>query len=434
LSKFDRQKKLIYLFGVKKKLIACEIGPNYQLDDGLLAIKSLILLPWIKFVENDINLHSRLLPYFENNSPNMRLVDSGRTGLTILLKSLDLEPESEVLIQGFSCVVVPNSVLQAGLVPVLCDIDENNFNLDLTFAKAKITSKTRVLIIQYTFGIIPDMDKVLDFCTKCNIILIEDCAHIFNQKIKLQNQIREVGSLGYGSVLSFGRDKVISSTVGGAVVLNDKSPQYKANLDLEYNKLSNMSTWKECQSLFYCILSVFFIRPYYHYGLGKLVLFVSRKIHLIGEIYSLDEKKGTSTINNSSKYSNVLANILENQLKKIAKYQLHRQKISDIYTKELNLDTNNGNCLRFPISVPETHYLDIKKSLRKEYILVGTWYNSLFIPAEAELAKFNYHLGDLPICEKLATNKVLNLPTNIQTTELDAKQITDIIRPFLVSK
>jgi perosamine synthetase len=417
---------------VKKKLIACEIGPNYQLDDGFLALKLIISLPLFYLLKNNNQTNKKLNLYFDQYS-NLKFVDSGRTGLTLLLKSLDLECDSEVLIQGFSCVVVPNSVLQAGLVPVLCDIDEYTYNIDLSFAKSKITDKTRVLIFQYTFGIIPDMDKVLEFCKNNNIILIEDCAHIFRRKITIKGEIREIGTLGYGSVLSFGRDKVISSTVGGAIILNSLVPKHISRVQDEYIKLSNMRVWFVYQSLLYCILSVFIIRPFYHYGFGKIALFLARKIHLIGDIYSLEEKKGTSQVNNSSKYSDVLAILLENQLKKLDNFQIHRRKIADIYTHELELLNNTINYLRFPISVPNEYYTLIKKKLRQEYILIGTWYNSLFIPAEAELDKFNYHKGDLPICEKIANNRILNLPTNVNVSEADAKKITKIIKSFLVS-
>jgi perosamine synthetase len=426
------QKKLIYIYFVKKKLIACEIGPNYQIDDGLIAFKLFILLPVFYLLKNiNKNSFDSTSAYF-NRGAYFRYVDSGRTGLTLLLKSLDLEHGSEVLLQGFSCVVVPNSVLQANLVPVLCDINEFNYNIDLDLLESKVTKKTRVLIVQYAFGVVPDMEKVIDFCKKHNIFLIEDCAHVFNQKINIHGELKEVGSIGYGSALSFGRDKVISSTVGGAVVLNHQEQKYKNNLQIEYDKLPSMKQYKVYQSLLYCILTVFLIRPFYHYGVGKVVLFLSRKIHLIGDIYSTEEKKGTSYTNESSKYSDLLEILLKNQLKKLKKYQSHRQKLSKIYISELGLPSNSYNYLRFPLTVPKNNYNNIKKTLRTQHVLIGTWYNSLFIPAEAELDKFNYHLGDLPVCEKLINNRVLNLPTNINTSEDDAMKIAETIKPFLV--
>lgn len=418
---------------MKHKLISCEIGPNYQLDDGLLALKLLILLPVYHILEKNIYYDNTLQNIFSKSS-YIQFVDSGRTAMTLLLKSLCLDEGSEVIIQGFSCVVVPNSILQSNLIPILCDIDETNYNLDLIDAEKKITNKTRVLIVQYSFGIIPKMDSVVEFCRKYNLILIEDCAHIFNHTILIGGVEKQIGSIGYGSVLSFGRDKVISSTVGGAVILNDSSKTYKTKLYDEYQKLPKIGVLKEYQSLVYCILSVFVIRPFYHYGLGKLTLFIARKLHFIGEIYSIEEKKVTSIAIGRSKYSTILFILLQNQLNKINTYRNHRNNISKIYTSELGLSETNHNYLRFPIRVPKNKYSDIKRLLRQNYILVGTWYNSLFIPAEADLLRFGYCLGDLPICEELISDRVLNLPTNIHVTEEDAKKIANIIRPFLASK
>ncbi|MBC7472035.1 MAG: DegT/DnrJ/EryC1/StrS aminotransferase family protein [candidate division SR1 bacterium] len=418
---------------MKRKLVACEIGPNYQLEDGVIALKLLVLLPIYHIFKKQIH-QDKIIKNIFSDSSYIQFVDSGRTAMTLLLRSLSLDKESEVIIQGFSCVVVPNSVLQSNLVPILCDINETDYNLDLVDAEKKITNKTRVLIVQYSFGIIPKMNKVVEFCKKYNLILIEDCAHIFSHPILINGKEKQVGSLGYGSVLSFGRDKVVSSTIGGAVILNDSSKLYKTRLHEEYQNLPKISILREYQSLIYCILCVFLIRPFYHYGLGKLALFIFRKLHFIGGIYSIKEKKVTSEIVNHSKYSATLSILLQNQLKKISIYKAHRDNISKIYANELDLPVTNYNYLRFPVCVPSSAYSNIKSILRQNHILVGTWYNSIFIPADADLSKLSYNLGDLPICEKLVSNRVLNLPTNIHVTEKDAKKIASIIKPFLISK
>jgi dTDP-4-amino-4,6-dideoxygalactose transaminase len=140
-----------------KKLISCEIAPNNTLIEGFLALALIFALPFVHQKRLKVTKNTLFTPkktYF---------VDSGRTALTILLESLQLPDESEVMIQGFSCIVVPNSVMQAGLKPVLVDINKEDYNLNLNDAQKKLSKNTRVLVLQYPFGVIPDVENILSF-------------------------------------------------------------------------------------------------------------------------------------------------------------------------------------------------------------------------------------------------------------------------------
>jgi perosamine synthetase len=43
----------------------------------------------------------------------------------------------------------------------------------------KITEKTRAILAQNTFGLAPDLDRILEVANKYNLMVIEDCAHGF---------------------------------------------------------------------------------------------------------------------------------------------------------------------------------------------------------------------------------------------------------------
>jgi perosamine synthetase len=407
-----------------KPLISCEIGPNYTVLEGLKSVLEITKLPFTyKNIDN-----SNIDHYFSQKKP-IYFVDSGRTALYLLLKSLDLPAESEVLIQGFSCVVVPNSVWQAGLKPILVDIEKENYNISVKDCTKKITKKTKVLVVQYPFGIIPNLDEIVTFCEKNKIMLIEDCAHSFGAFGYLKGKQVQVGSIGYGAVFSFGRDKVISSTMGGVAVLNSIDQQQISNFEKEYSKLKAMSFTKQFQSLVYISLSSLLIRPFYHFGVGKLSLVCAKKLKVIGDIYSKSEKKGTNIQNNPSTFPISLSNILLSQLKQFPTTQEHRKTIAKIYCNCLNLLFNETNSyLRFPISCNSTkEYEEILAITRQQGVILGTWYNSLFIPKDVDLSKFNYKIGDLPICEELINKKILNLPTNIHVSKNQAKHLIQLI-------
>ena len=68
------------------------------------------------------------------------------------------------MVQAFTCVAVPNSVLWTGAEPIYVDIDRS-LNIDLLDAQ-KGDVKTRAILIQHTLGILADMDNVLAFAKK----------------------------------------------------------------------------------------------------------------------------------------------------------------------------------------------------------------------------------------------------------------------------
>ena len=143
--------------------------------------------------------------------------NSGRSAFLAILNSLELKNDDEILLQAFTCNAVPNPIIWAGLKPVYVDCDEKTFNIDIEDLKRKITQKSKVVIVQHTFGLPAEMDEILEICQKNNLILIEDCAHSLGAEYKG----KKVGTFGKAAFFSFSRDKVISSVYGGMVATND---------------------------------------------------------------------------------------------------------------------------------------------------------------------------------------------------------------------
>lgn len=427
------------------RLISTELGPNFEFDDALTSKLTLLLGSLIdrnaelkskNWFRNFLNLNSNHPLYF---------TDNGRTSLYLLLKSLNLEADSEVLIQGFSCVVLPNSVWGAGLKPVLVDCDKKDFNFNLQDLQNKITKKTKVLIVQYTFGVVPEMDKIVDFCKTHDLILIEDVAHSLGCKAIINNKEYKIGTIGHGAFFSFGRDKIISTTRGGFGYINpnpifnlkNTNSSWNKNLVTEYESLSQMKFKNILQTLTYPILTALLIRPFYHLFIGKIILFLARKFSLIGSIYTKSETLGTNKIETASKYPKKLYPLLFNQLKKIDKFNDHRINICKIYSQKLDLpDYNNQPLLRFPVDLKgfygdnyQSKYTSVIQKLRQNGVLVGQWYTSLFMQPQMDYAsKFNLTSQDLPQAFNLSNKRVINLPTNIYVTTKNAELICDILK------
>ncbi len=424
---------MVQKFFSKLKFISCETGPNQQVDDAWLAFR-LLFLPWfVDSKKSQEHVQNWFREYFNwSEHRELWLTDSGRTALYLLLKSLNLPKDSEVLIQGFSCVLVPNAVLQAGYKSVICEIDEHIYNFDLKLVESKISPKTRVWIVQHTFGIMLDMSQVREICQKHNLILIEDCAHSLGSQ---QNELK-AGTFGDAAIFSFGRDKIVSSTIGGLAVINRDNSVWAKSLQKEYDTLPGLSLKKENQALWFTILSGWFL-PFYHLIIGKILLSLSLKLNLIPPVYSAKETRGTNELENGSKYSDRLGVLIQNQLAKFDRVVEHRKFLARIYAKELNLKhTPDLAYLRFPLNLEElapdcknyTQLFDsLASNLRSQGIFAGLWYQKMFI-TDAELSRFGYRVGQNPVTERLLQSRMLNLPTNIKTSEDDARRIVSIIQ------
>src|SRR3990167_6264235 len=97
---------------------------------------------WTKGIETE-KLRSALSHHFGMSAS---LFGSGREALLAGLKALDIRSGDEVIIQGYTCVVVPNAVHAAGATPVYADIDPESLNIDLKKIQTKITPRTRAII------------------------------------------------------------------------------------------------------------------------------------------------------------------------------------------------------------------------------------------------------------------------------------------------
>lgn len=429
------------------KLVSCEVGPNYQLDDIPVALQGL----WqsSNFSKQENFCRNWFAEYFGLKNPSdLLFADNGRTCLTLILQNLNLPKNSEILIQPLSCVVLPNSVWQAGYKPILVDTDSKNYNFDLQDLERKITPKTKAMIVQYSFGLTPDMNKIQQICEKYNILLIEDCAHALGQKTIINGKEYKLGRIGQAAIFSFGRDKIVSTTRGGMCFVNPNpvigqklNDSIAQKITKDHKSLPQMNPKEVTKSLIYPILTTLLIRPFYGINLGKIILLLARKNHLIGEIYTPQEKMGTSEMTTQSQFPNKLFPLLQNQLQKFPKFQTHRQKLVEIYNQQLSqTDFLASSLLRYPLDVFKITgvkdssqtakiWLKLKQNLKQNGIMMGKWYTSLFAQEDMDYErKMGWKPEDLPTAENLCNQNLLNLPTNIRTSVGDAKRICDIIK------
>ena len=115
---------------------------------------------------------------------------SGRVALRAAIDALGLRPGDEVVVPGYTCVVVVNALTQAGVTPVYADIELQTFGLSNDALCAAITPKTRAVLVHHLYGARPASDLIatIELARAHGLAVIEDCAQasgaaLANQKV-----------------------------------------------------------------------------------------------------------------------------------------------------------------------------------------------------------------------------------------------------------
>jgi perosamine synthetase len=165
--------------------------------------------PFIKRFEQ--SLASRM------NRRHAVAVTNGSAAIDAVIEALGLIPGDEVILPTFTIISCIAQIVRNGATPVLVDCDPVTWNMDVAQIEAKITSKTKAVMVVHIYGLPVDMDPVLDICNRYKLKLIEDAAEMIGQTYRGQ----PCGSFGDVSTVSFYPNKHITTGEGGMILTND---------------------------------------------------------------------------------------------------------------------------------------------------------------------------------------------------------------------
>lgn len=405
-----------------KRPIFTALAPNLEQDDVWLAIK-LLCKPWTwQKPEARITLEEAFRSF--HKQPHLFAFASGRTCLYAILMQLHLAPEDEVLLQAYTCVAVPNPVLWVCAKPIYVDCDPETLTLSLQDLERKITSKSKVLIIQHTLGQPAALEPLLRLAKKHHLFVIEDCAHALGA----QYQGELVGTFGEAAFFSFGRDKVISSVFGGMLTVKDETLAHAIQKYQQTLPLPSRG-WVR-QQLFHAPFTC--VAKYLHpFGVGKVLLSLGKRLRWISPPVEPLEREGKAPSFLSYALSPALATLALHQFKKIGRFHTHRQGLAAYYTEKLE-----GKGFQLPVEVPETISAWLRYPIRTlqaktllaaakaEHIYLGDWYATPIAPIGV-----NYQAVGYTTCvnaEQVA-QETLNLPTDIHISHRDADRIISLL-------
>lgn len=145
-------------------------------------------------------------------------VNSGTSGLHLIVRSMGITEGDEVITTPFSFVASSNCILFERATPVFVDIDPNTLNMDISKIEAKITSKTKAIIAVDALGQPIDMISLRNIADRHNLYLIEDSAEAIGSSYKGYM----AGSLADAAVYAFYPNKQITTAEGGIIITNNE--------------------------------------------------------------------------------------------------------------------------------------------------------------------------------------------------------------------
>ncbi|MCL4107813.1 UNVERIFIED_CONTAM: hypothetical protein GTU68_027198 [Idotea baltica] len=143
---------------------------------------------------------------------------NGTDALQVAMMALDLKPGDEVIVPAFTYVATAEVIALLGLVPIMVDVNIDDFNIMLEGLEENLTPKTKAIVPVHLFGQNANMDAILAFAKKQNLYIIEDSA----QSIGSSYKGKKSGTIGDIGCTSFFPSKNLGCMGdGGALFTNN---------------------------------------------------------------------------------------------------------------------------------------------------------------------------------------------------------------------
>lgn len=319
---------------------------------------------------------------------------NGTDALTIAMMAAELKPGDEVITSDFTFVATVEAIAMLKLTPVLVDVDQRTFNIDVKAIENAITPSTKAILPVHLYGMTADMDPIMELAEKHNLMVIEDTAQAIGADyIHANGKRSKAGAIGDIGCTSFFPSKNLGCFGdGGALFTND-------------DRLAAM------------------IRKIVNHGMDK------RYYHdLVGVNSRLDSMQ---------------AAVLKVKLKYLDEYCDARRKAADYYDSAFKNIDGLTTPYRAENSTHVFHQYTLQLGEGLDQFEMQSFLNNKSIPAmiyypvPLHLQKAypdpRYKEGDFPITEKLCKS-VISLPMHTEHTEETLKLITNEVIEYVNSK
>ena len=192
--------------------------------DSMVGLAEVFESNWLGRGDKVIDFENKLSNFFEIDSDNIHTIACATDGIFGVFRILNLQDtKKEVIVPSISFPAIASAVLEAGLTPVIVDVDPLNGNISLDAVKESLNSETIAVFITHYGGIPVDVDELRKILGP-NIFILEDAACAFGTF----TNGRPCGTLGDFGCWSFDAMKMLVAGEGGACYFSDKVLSKKA--------------------------------------------------------------------------------------------------------------------------------------------------------------------------------------------------------------
>jgi dTDP-4-amino-4,6-dideoxygalactose transaminase len=142
---------------------------------------------------------------------------SGTAAVHCAVAAIDPEPGDEIVTSPITDMGALTPIIYQGAIPVFADVEPRTCNVTSESIAARLSDRTRAIIVTHLFGNPCDMEPILALANERGIPVIEDAAQSF---LTTYDQ-RPAGALGRIGCFSLQQGKHMTTGEGGLVVTND---------------------------------------------------------------------------------------------------------------------------------------------------------------------------------------------------------------------
>lgn len=342
-----------------------------------------------------------------NGSKHAAAFAAGRVALSACIEALALGPGDEVIVPGYTCVVVPNAFEFAGVKVVYCDIELESYGPDADSLARRITPQTKAILIQHLYGLVcRDFRRILALAQERGLKVIEDCCHATGAEL----DGRKLGNFGDVAFYSSEQSKVFNTIQGGVAVTNDE--RLARRLKAYWERAERPPDWWT-NVVLYNVLLAYYVRAH-----PKRSLLSEPAKLLYGPDPMVSVSEGEKAGKRPSGYARIMtapiAELGRNQLGKIDQYNQTRRRWAAIwrewcernhYAPPLVIDGSRPVFLRYPVLVEPHKKADPAWAREELGIELGVWFVTHLHPAERPVA-------GCPNADK-AVRQCVNLPCGV---------------------
>jgi len=375
---------------IVRKIPLCIPDINQQDKDG---VSETLNSQWLTNGAKTVEFEKRFAEYL--GVKYAIAVNSGTAGLHLAMRVLKLEAGDEVIVPVLTFVATANAPIFCGATPVFADVDERTFNITPESILAKITKKTKAIIVVHYAGQPCGMKEIMQIAYDHNLFVVEDCAHSLGASYNRY----QTGTIGIAGSFSFYPTKPLVTGEGGMITTNLKEVAESVTImrshgmTREARQRSVSATWQ--------------------YDVVEL-----------GYNYRMSEMQASLGITQLTR-----VNAMRQRRAEIAEYYTRNLGYIDGIIPPFQADNRTNSYHLYVVKMIEKNFGisrdELFSRLASKGIGAGVHYTPLHLLTYYQ-QHYGYRKGDFPIAEKLYS-EILSLPIYSKMTREDAEYVVQAI-------